>query len=387
MRVLMISEYPRQGEAPSGGVQAAARNLVGALGDMVEISVLDPFADSRGSAADGALRIARWKAPRGVLRNYVTHPCRVARFATRQRADVVHVQGWALLGVALRLFGQAHVVTLHGVRSAEVGASRGWRPRIKSFLLRTIETAVLRGSINVIANSPYIAQIVQAAGCPHIWSIPNAIDPSFFAPRRGHGRNLLFAGRLVPLKRVVEIIEAFAVLARDDDDRRLLIAGAGDSEYEARCRRAARDAGIADRVDFLGVVAAEELARVMDQAGVLVLHSEQENVPMVIAEALAKSLRVVATDVGSIRTMLDGLPGTRVLSRDASTTSLAEALRGALQDPADPREQHARQHAAERYSGAAVAAETMRVYEHVIAGHRARQTDSPMRRRGVVRRG
>ncbi|WP_017586758.1 glycosyltransferase family 4 protein [Nocardiopsis ganjiahuensis] len=95
--------------------------------------------------------------------------------------------------------------------------------------------------------------------------------------------------------------------------------------------------GLGDRVRFTGPVVGAELARVYDSADLLVLASRAETYGMVVTEALARGLPVVATEVGGVPEALgrasDGrVPGLLVPAEDA--VGLERALRSWLTDPA-----------------------------------------------------
>lgn len=73
-----------------------------------------------------------------------------------------------------------------------------------------------------------------------------------------------------------------------------------DPAFVQGLRRSAHDAGLDDRVQFLGPLPAPELHRCYAGADLLVLASRAETYGMVITEALARGLPVVVTDVGGV---------------------------------------------------------------------------------------
>jgi glycosyltransferase involved in cell wall biosynthesis len=100
-------------------------------------------------------------------------------------------------------------------------------------------------------------------------------------------------------------------------------------------RRRARDAGIGDRVWFPGPRIGVDLERSYAAADLLVLASRAETYGMVVTEALARGLPVVAAEVGGLTEALghgaDGIrPGTLVPPDDHA--ALGDALRAWLTD-------------------------------------------------------
>jgi glycosyltransferase involved in cell wall biosynthesis len=108
-----------------------------------------------------------------------------------------------------------------------------------------------------------------------------------------------------------------------------------DREFADGLRRRAREGGLGERVEFAGPLTGAELERRYDAADLLVLASRAETYGMVVTEALARGLPVVATDVGGVTEALghgaDGArPGMLVAPEDPA--AFAAALRAWLTD-------------------------------------------------------
>ena len=146
---------------------------------------------------------------------------------------------------------------------------------------------------------------------------------------------VLAAGRLSPEKGVDVLIDAFARVRRPE--ARLLIAGEGPER--GRLERQARDLGIADRITFLGQIA--DVRPLYRDARVLAVPSRTEAFGMVVVEALAHGLPIVATACTGPTEILDGGRfGRLVPVEDAA--SLAAGIDLALADPGDPEPRFAR---------------------------------------------
>lgn len=100
--------------------------------------------------------------------------------------------------------------------------------------------------------------------------------------------------RLHPLAGQRHLVDAFARVARDRSDVRLVFCGTGPLRAELEAR--ARQAGIANQVTFAGLVPNEQVARFAAVADVFALPSELEALPTVAVEALAAGTPVVSTD-------------------------------------------------------------------------------------------
>ena len=160
--------------------------------------------------------------------------------------------------------------------------------------------------------------------------LPPGIDVERFsagrraAPRDPDRHLVLSIGRLVWEKGHQDVLRAVAALLRDDID--VLIVGAGPEE--GRLRRVAADLGISARVELRGFVPYDELPGVHAQASCLVLASLpiwswEEQFGMVLAEAMASHLPIVAASSGAIPEVV-GSSGT--LFSPGDWLGLSEAL-------------------------------------------------------------
>lgn len=124
-------------------------------------------------------------------------------------------------------------------------------------------------------------------------------------------RDFLFVGRFVPKKRLVPMIEAYgAYVARVGDAARgLVLVGAGPEEGAIRAR--ITELGLDHKVTFTGFLQEADIALAMDRALALLLVSSEEQWGLVINEALAVGIPVIASaQVGAtdvlVRNLING---------------------------------------------------------------------------------
>jgi glycosyltransferase involved in cell wall biosynthesis len=161
----------------------------------------------------------------------------------------------------------------------------------------------------VVAVSRPLADVVASFGVPRdrIDVVTNGVDAELFRPRDqaaarasvGHGgdtrRWLLYVGRLEEAKGVLDLLEAFSLVAERRPDVRLVVVG--DGSARAACARAAAGE-LGERILVAGPRPLTEVPQWMAACDAVVLPSWAEGTPNVVLEALACGRRVVATAVG-----------------------------------------------------------------------------------------
>ena len=143
----------------------------------------------------------------------------------------------------------------------------------------------------------------------------------------------LAVGRLVEAKGYRSMVAGFAQAREHHPEAMLLIAGAGP--LEEAIRATARQAGLEQAVSLLGL--RSDVPALMQAADGFVMSSTWEGLPMVLLEAGASSLPIVATDVGGSRdAVLDGVSG--YITPVAEPEALGRAMDMVMQMSAEDRQ-------------------------------------------------
>jgi glycosyltransferase involved in cell wall biosynthesis len=176
--------------------------------------------------------------------------------------------------------------------------------------------------------------------------------------------NIVTVAGMFDRKGIADLIEATALIRERVPAVTTYLVG--DGPDRAAFEQLANERGIADSVVFLGFRADAEA--VMRQADVFALASHADSNPLVIPEARAAGLPIVATRVDGIPESLDG-GAAGLLVPPHAPDALANAIAGLLLDPA----QRARLRAAasrnlERLTVHRMACETMSVYRRAMVG-------------------
>lgn len=148
-----------------------------------------------------------------------------------------------------------------------------------------------------------------------IVAIPNGIDlwaPSQADDRRKHNPGtVLYIGALSVEKGVLDILQAVSEVTRLCPHARFIFAGEWHgTRSEEQAKQLIEQLDLGRHLVFCGPVAGEAKARLFRDASMLLLPSYHEGHPLVVMEAMAMGLPVIATDTGCIaETIGDGISG------------------------------------------------------------------------------
>lgn len=303
-------------------VLARARNPLALLADHAAALAAAPgrYLRAAGLAARTArpgLRGALWQA------FYFVEAAVLARHLRRRGATHLHnhfaTSSASLAMIASEMSGLPYSFTLHG--PADLFDPRGWR----------LDEKVARARFVVCISRFARSQAMLWSDRRH-WPKLHVVHCGVELDRYGGGvprgpgagLDLLFVGRLVGVKGLFVLLDALARLGRRDLRLTLIGDGADRAALEAEARRL----GIEAR--FLGYRSQSAVADALREADALVLPSFAEGVPVVLMEAAASGLPVVATRVAGVEELVcDGESGIVVPPGDAA------ALAGALERLAD----------------------------------------------------
>ena len=195
--------------------------------------------------------------------------------------------------------------------------------------------------------------------------LPTGIDVALFSGGRRRadlrarfgvppqGKMLLSVGRLGREKNVELTLEAFARI----DDPEVRLVAVGDGLHRAALERYAERLGVAGRTTFAREFARDDLPDTYASADAFIFTSTSETQGLVLAEALAAGLPVVAVDTPQTRDVLDG----EGIVTEANAEAVAYAVRAALRSPREISERVLR-----RFDERRTAARTIDLYRDLV---------------------
>ncbi len=216
----------------------------------------------------------------------------------RNRFDLLHIHaiGPALLVPIAKIFGIPVVMTHHGP-----DYDRQKWGRLAKSVLRMGESFGCRCADAVITVSRHIASLVGSQFHRNATYIPNGVNLPVMVPPGAMvtqhqlvpNKYVLSVGRFVPEKGFHDLLKAFSAC---NTDWKLVIAGDTDHEDDysrGLKQQAARDS----RVLLTGFIRGSELAEVFSNAGLFVLPSYHEGLPIALLEAVSYNLPILASDI------------------------------------------------------------------------------------------
>jgi len=330
------------------GISNAVRNMLRAQADgRVDATLLvgrwTPYQSGQLADVAGVRALPMRRLASGRLGDLLSYPQDFLRVLSELalQADVVHLHGlWrypSLVGAwAIRRIGVPYVTSPHGVLTRE--ALRHNRLR-KLVAFHLIERRTLVRSSAVVATSADERDALLALGIParNLVVIPLAVDVQRLVPLAAarwakissqRRRIALVVSRLHSIKRIVELVAAFATVSSEYPQWDLVIVGREDERgYAERIGDEINRNSLASRVRVAGARAPDDLHESYASAHLFVLPSASENFGLVVAEALAAGLPVITTTGAPWREVIWSRSGWRV---EPTVRSLAQALRSAF---------------------------------------------------------
>ncbi len=304
--------------------------------------------------APGAKRVA-------LARLAARHPVRCLRDARDRRTwapddDPRHIATLAPVALELGRRGVEHL-HVHFASRAAVEALRLGRLLDLSVSVTAHAVDIFRDPRNLerklreatFATTPcaynlrYLRELVGPPDAHRIHEIVMGVDPERFRRTRPHpaGRRILAVGRLVEKKGFVDLVDAAALLRAGHGLGRLTIVGAGP--LEAALRAQVAELGLDEIVELVGAQPPERVLELLEDAPVLAMpcvvaaDGDRDAMPVVVKEALAMEVPVVATSEVGLPEIVDRRSGRLVPPGDpaALAAALDELLHMSPEERAD----------------------------------------------------
>ena len=369
-----------------GGPIHSVYGLCNALARNSDLQMRVLTTDSSGPSTKDRLRVGAM--PERMPAGYEVYYCAksfgmdfstglLARLVAMIRwADVVHLTGVYSAPTIPTLFlafllGKPVVWSPRGALQRWAGSRHIWLKRLWECACWAV--ASRRTLIHVTSQEEAGESLARFPGFDFA-VVPNGVDvPESVMRTASDGRlRLLFMGRLDGKKGLENLIEACRLLtSRSIEEWSLVIAGSGDPRYEQSLRELVEQCGLVSRVRFAGHVTGGRKAALLAESDLLIMPSFTENFGLVVVEALAYGIPVIAS-TGTPWMRLQDMGCGFWVSNDPDT--LAQTIMRARKMPLDEMGRRGREWMVQEFSWDTVAqaiAERYRSLAVLRGGHAA----------------
>ncbi|WP_422353941.1 glycosyltransferase family 4 protein [Roseivirga pacifica] len=219
-----------------------------------------------------------------------------------ERFDIIHAQGrsgyllYTIKGIRKKL-----ITTVHGLIEIESARYKWYNldKRFHKMMATRYERRQLAASQMLIAVSQDLKSQITAPKQKHIEVINNGVrlgKIGTVAPIEKDHNKFLFIGRLHPVKNILPLVNA---MAKSHPSLKLDIVG--DGELREQIAAVITNNKLGDRIKLIGELTGEEINQIMPNYQALVLPSLYETQGIVLIEANAHAIPVIASDIPAIR--------------------------------------------------------------------------------------
>lgn len=371
-----------------GGVETHCENLyprLAAKGCEVIVFGRRPYLEDRDSPHSGTapiifkgLKIIPLSCPKNKFLEALVHTFKGVLAAKKLKPDIIHIHasGPSLCIPLARMLGMKAVMTSHGPEHLR----KKWAGLPKYILLMGEYLGVTCAN-GVISVSEANAERLRKNYKKDIKAIPNGVIIPETAGTDGalkqygleKGKYILAVGRFVPEKGFADIIEVFAKdkgrgtkdeiasgVARPRNDKwKLVIAGRADHEDEYS-RELERKAKENPDIVLTGFITGKPLQELYSHAGLFVLPSYYEGLPIALLEAMSYGLSCIVSDIPANREV--GLSEERYF-KAGDIEGLAAKIKESIDQPMEEKERASQiSGIAAKYDWDKIAEETLEVY-------------------------
>lgn len=215
--------------------------------------------------------------------------------------------------------GKRAILHVHGAEYLDFyDGLKGWRQKAVEDLFR-------QADLVLALSDRWKQELEKRFSMKKCAVLENGIDPRRFreavSDPAENRASFLLMGRLGARKGVYDLIEAAEAAVREDPRITLTLVGDGEVE-QVRALVAAK--GLSSHISVFGWAGEEEKLRYLKQAGVVILPSYHEGLPVFLLEGMAAGKAVISTRVGAIPEVVTGENG--ILAEPGDIPALTAAM-------------------------------------------------------------
>lgn len=317
MRVLIVTmNLPPDNENINGGVSSAVYNL---LPGFLKIQNLDLHILSFNQGIRNCIvkrffdNISLYFEPYRIFGiNKIDFVLKsgllLRRYYNLLKPDIIHYQShglFLLMRMTLRKNDVTEIVTFHGLTKRESYYAKNKIDKIVKMLNEIVNYFILPKYAVFVSEFSHLEY--RKYNFEKHAIIFNSVSEDFYnvEPKQLNNKVLLYVGHINPLKNLLLLLSAISSLKSENLVFKVLVVGEfSDVQYKGKVLDFISQKKLEDMVIFLGHKRQSELVAILQESDALVVTSRHENLPVVIAEAMASGKVVIASNVGGIPEMI-----------------------------------------------------------------------------------
>jgi glycosyltransferase involved in cell wall biosynthesis len=328
MKVLMFGTLPLDLKSVRGGVESAIINLLSGFRklenlEVVHISFSKDATEEFESVLTPNVRVLfiPFKSRFPIL-DYWLNRKKLSQLIKNEAPQIIHIQESEPHLLRFLCYPRKNiVVTQHGIMREELKYASGLVQVSKFIFKSTIERFLFPTFNNIIFISEYNRNLFKGR-LLNGYQIYNAVNPDFFkqnADFSADRNSLIYVGVISRRKNLRMVIEALHLLKKQQVFYTLQVVGGykdGDRSYKEEIDELVRTYGLANQITFHGWLKQNEIPDLISRSAYFILPSNQETLPVSIAEAMAMGKVIIATDVGAVREMFEDKASGYLIKKD-----------------------------------------------------------------------
>lgn len=283
--------------------------------------------------------------------------------------DIVHGQGTEReCAMAAVKSGYPNILTIHGNMRAMLKEKQG-KGLFYHRLAALMETKALRMTQGVCCNSRYTELMVKSE-CEKTWLVPNPLHVDYLAPLPPPAKNIrrlvLNIGVISSHKGQLEILAIAKKLHQEGIAVEFKFIGACPTDdYGQTFMEKINEASQEGYAHYVGTKNRVELISEMDDADALIHMPKEEAFGLVVAEALARGLKIFSATTGGLIDICESTEGTELFPQ-GDHEEFAKAIRSWAQHP-QIRYPDNHRLMTDRYHPKIIAGMHLKIYKEVVA--------------------
>ncbi|MBI5806996.1 MAG: glycosyltransferase family 4 protein [Ignavibacteriales bacterium] len=238
------------------------------------------------------------------LLNFYFETKKLKKVINKIAPDLIHGQGTAFPCNLINRFKIPYIITIHGISNDFLKVAENFTKKVRLLVNLWLENRTINRAKNIIVISEHVNNFLSSKkkNKYNKYFINNAVSKVFFEQNPNFQSNkFIFIGNDVERKGLFEIVK---ILEKIDKAELIVISTDQTNFYKSKILPYVNEKKLNSRIIYFNHVENNQIPQLISQCLGLILPSKAETAPIVIAEANAVGIPVIAYNVGGISKMI-----------------------------------------------------------------------------------